>query len=246
MPTVLHHGYPAMFDACNGRSSIPHAAFAERDPQVHLVSTHQPAETPVCVAQRQPGVQYFVEHHGSHLFIMTNASLEEFVKGSQHAGTPAPDAHTSAAAGRASATAYQAAPGDRAEDISFSRWSSADWESAEGSPQTGSSPPKALPRLVYHEGAADRAEDISFSRWSPLNWESEASPAIGSNGSNREQRQAPASSAYRAGPADRAEDISFSRWSPASYQTDDSDLPGTDAAEFRLLRVPVMDGLPSR
>ena len=263
--------------------------------QVHLISTQQPDASAVCVARRQPGVQYFVEHHGSHLFIMTNASVDEFVRSTQTAaGTP--DARAGIAAGGTSAAAYEAAPGDRAEDISFSRWSSADWESAGASPHTDGSPPIGQQPVPYQMSAADGAEDISFSRWSPANWEVKASSATGSNSSDREQSQTPAIAyqagpgdraedisfsrwspvnweakasssigsdsgdgkqhqspvtAYQAGPADRADDISFSRWSPASWETDGlstdgGGLSGADAAEYRLLRMPIVDdGWPS-
>ncbi len=171
--------------------------------QVHLISTRQPEAAPICVARRQPGVQYFVEHHGSHLFIMTNTTLDEFVR-STRAAAAIPDARLSIAAGDLSTTAYEAAPGDRAEDISFSRWSSADWESAEGSPQTDSSPSQRRPPALYQEGAADRAEDISFSRWSPASWETDSTSAGGCG------------------------------------------LSSGDTAEYRLLRMPIVDGVPSR
>ena len=201
------------------------------------------------MAQRQPGVQYFVEHHGSHLFIMTNATLDEFIRGAQPADT-ASDARSSVVEGRSSATAYQAAPCDRAEDISFSRWSSTDWESTDVSPQASVNPLKDRPPALYQEGAADRAEDISFSRWSPAAWEAKTSAAIVNDGGSPQQRQVP-TTAYQAGPADQAEDISFSRWSPVSWETDGmltdgGGLQGGDAAEYRLLRMPVVDGVPSR
>lgn len=48
--------------------------------QVHLLDTRR-APGPAalqCVAPRRPHVQYFVEHAGSHLYVLTNAAPNEF------------------------------------------------------------------------------------------------------------------------------------------------------------------------
>lgn len=42
--------------------------------QVHLLDAEDPHATPVCVQPRQPGLEYFVEHHAGHLLLLTNHS----------------------------------------------------------------------------------------------------------------------------------------------------------------------------
>ena len=44
----------------------------------------RPALSPLslrCLSPRRPGVQYFVEHAGSHVYVLTNAALGNFVGG---------------------------------------------------------------------------------------------------------------------------------------------------------------------
>lgn len=42
--------------------------------QVHLLSGTSPAkQPPTCIQRRTPGLEYFVEHSGGHLYILTNA-----------------------------------------------------------------------------------------------------------------------------------------------------------------------------
>ena len=198
------------------------------------------------MARRRPGVQYFVEHHGADLFIMTNASPAGFRTGADTADT-ARDAQRDGAASRPAAEEYRATPGDRAEVISFSRWSAADWGAADGSSPASGGPQKGLPGSPYQAGPADRAEDISFSCWSPADWGAQAQASNLSDSSSQGQPQPPATP-YQVGPADRADDISFSRWSPTDWEgggvsANEGGDPGSDAAEYRLLRMPAADGL---
>jgi protease II len=48
--------------------------------QVHLLDTHDVSATPVCVQARQPGLQYFVEHHHGHLLLLTNHTFAQQFK----------------------------------------------------------------------------------------------------------------------------------------------------------------------
>jgi len=45
-----------------------------------LIDAHAPEAEPRCVAKRQPGIEYDVEHHGDKLFILTNADDAEDFK----------------------------------------------------------------------------------------------------------------------------------------------------------------------
>jgi protease II len=40
--------------------------------QVHLLDAYDVSAPPVCVQSRQPGLEYFVEHHHGHLLLLTN------------------------------------------------------------------------------------------------------------------------------------------------------------------------------
>lgn len=43
-------------------------------PQVHLLDAQDVSAPPICVQRRQPGLEYFVEHHKGHLLLLTNHS----------------------------------------------------------------------------------------------------------------------------------------------------------------------------
>ena len=45
--------------------------------EVRLVDAHRPGEVPVLVAEREPGIEYDVSHHGERLIILTNAGGAE-------------------------------------------------------------------------------------------------------------------------------------------------------------------------
>jgi hypothetical protein len=143
---------------------------------------------------------------------------------------------------------YQAGLGDRAEDISFSRWSPIDWGDADSSPTDQNRPVKQSPAAGYRECSADRAEDISFSRWSPTDWGNpDSSPTHPASGT---VEQLPAA-AYSECPADKAEDISFSRWSPVDWEADSmlsSDEGGAHGGdgEYRLLCISSAGGEADR
>jgi hypothetical protein len=40
--------------------------------QVHLLDAQDVSAAPLCVQPRQPGLEYFVEHHQGHLLLLTN------------------------------------------------------------------------------------------------------------------------------------------------------------------------------
>eukprot|EP00879_Flechtneria_rotunda_P007371 GHRR01007732.1.p1 GENE.GHRR01007732.1~~GHRR01007732.1.p1 ORF type:complete len:851 (+),score=260.67 GHRR01007732.1:215-2767(+) len=42
--------------------------------EVWLINAHNPTAKPVCIQQRQLGVEYFVEHHQGHILMLTNSS----------------------------------------------------------------------------------------------------------------------------------------------------------------------------
>lgn len=59
--------------------------------QVHLLDAHDVSAPPVCVQSRQPGLEYFVEHHHRHLLLLTNHTQQQQsqrqplpAKGEQH------------------------------------------------------------------------------------------------------------------------------------------------------------------
>lgn len=67
--------------ACQACRPTPQTLFC--DPisplQVHLLDARSPQEANlVRVEPRRPGLEYFVEHNGGRLYIMTNAASEEF------------------------------------------------------------------------------------------------------------------------------------------------------------------------
>ena len=178
------------------------------------MSTSRPAPMPTCLVPRQPGVQYFIEHHGRHIYVMTNASCEalrthsRITQNNAQRGNPAGSLDSYAAG-------YRMGPGDQAEDISFSRWSASDWEAADGRADRPIIPtPLRWAREGYRPGSGDKAEDISFSRWSPLDWESRHVTSTASIG---RLRGSPAAS-LKPAKSDSAEDISFSRWSPVDWE----------------------------
>ena len=187
---------------------------------------------------RQPGVQYFVEHHGDHFFVMTNAGSNELWQHS--AMTRSHSEHGEPADPRGSSTAtYRMATGDQAEDISFSRWSPGNWEAAESTAdRPGDGPSRMRAAEGYSAGSGDRADDISFSRWSPVDWEGGASPPAAGSSSLQSSydRPRPPAAKYQACAADWPEDISFSRWSPIDWE---GDMSSTAAAGDSGSRVPL-------
>lgn len=47
--------------------------------QVWLLDAQDPQALPVCVQQRTPGLEYFVEHHHGHLLLLTNKSTSDMI-----------------------------------------------------------------------------------------------------------------------------------------------------------------------
>lgn len=57
-------------------------------PKVFLLDTRSVDGTSSlrCIAPRRPGVQYFAEHHGSHVYVLTNTLADEFFDGVEGGG----------------------------------------------------------------------------------------------------------------------------------------------------------------